>query len=271
MSEKNAEEFGTTISRPIMAEKNFDEEAADQAGAGRWFALRPKLFKWLAHPKIARVAPVGFLALVPAFVGGGLMIDAVLDIPRNDVFGTTVLALCVGLVWFGLMALFYGSFVVKDALAKLWWGTAEPVILPKQPLKILSRFMRWFRLTIGCLAFAGLFSSSMSMAEKVFFGAVFLLLVGLHDFKEMADEFQREQLSRLTWFQFRMLSKTSNVETGDHQIAFDEYLRREQFEADMTGDGAFEVLQILMKYLIWIGAGWLLSSPNALQILHGVF
>ena len=268
MSEKNADEFGDAIGRPIMVEKQFDETAADQAGAGRWFALRSKLFKWLVHPKINRVAPHSFLALVPAFVGG-LMIAAVFDIPRNGVFGISMLALSVGLVWFGLMALFYGSFVVKDALAKLWWGTAEPVILPKQPLRILSRFMRWFKLTIGCLAFAGLFSSSMPMAEKVFFGAVFLLLVGLHDFKEMTDEFQREQLSRLTWFQFRMLSKTSNVEPGDHQIAFDEYLRHEQFEADMT-DGEYEALQILMKYLIWLVVGWLLGSQNGLQVFRGL-
>lgn len=264
MSQKNAARFGDDVDRKIVVEKNIDLTADDQAETGWWFARHSKLFKWLADRKINRVTPVSFLALIPAFVGG-LMIATVLDMPPNGLFGMTVIAFCVGLVWVGLMALFYVSFVMKDAVAGVWRGSADLVQQPKRPLRKLSLFMWWFKFVFGCLASTGLFASSMSLAQKLFFGAMFLLLVGLHDFREIADEFQREQLSRLTWFQFGLLSKTSNTEVEDRNIAFDEFVRREQFKAELA-DGESEVLQLLMKYLIWIFAGWLLSNPSSLQI-----
>lgn len=264
MSQKNAAGFGDEVDRQIAVGKNFDKAEADQAETGWWFTHRSKLVKWLAHRKIGRVAGYSFHALNPAIVGG-LMIADVLDISRNGVLGMTVLAICVGLAWFVLMGLFYVSFAIKDAVAGAWRGSAEPVPQPKRPLRKLSLFIWWFKLVIGCLVSAGLFASSMPSAEKLFFGAMFILFVGLHDFREITDEFQREQLSRLTWFQFGILSKTSNTEIGDQNIAFDEFVRREQFKAELA-DGESEVLQLLMKYLIWIFVGWLLSNPSALQI-----
>ena len=264
MSEKNAAGFGEDADPQMVVEKDFDKAADNQEGTRWWFARRLKPFKWLEDRKIARVTPVGFLTLIPA-LGGGLMTAAVFEIPENGLFRMTALAFFVGLIWFCLMAIFYLSFVMKDAVVGAFRGSAEQVPQQRGPLRKLSLFIWWFQFLIGCLASAGLFASSMSSAQKLFFGAMFLLLAAAHDFREVTDEFQKEQLNRLTWFQFRILSKTSNAEIEDRNIAIDEFVRYEQFKAELV-DGESEVLQLLMKYLIWIFAGWLLGNSTALQI-----
>lgn len=264
MSEKNVAGFGEEADSQIVVEKNSDQTAGDKGGKGWWFARRSKLFKLLTDRKIARVTDVSFLALIAA-LGGGLMTADVFGVPRNGLFGMTAQVFCVVLIWLCLMAIFYVSFVVKDALAGALRGGAEQVPQPRRPLRKLSLFIWWFQFVVGCLASAGLFASSMSSAQKLFFGAMFLLLVALHEFREISDEFQKEQLSRLTWFQFGILSKTSNGEIGDRNIAFDEFVRHEQFKAELA-DGGSEVLQLSMKYLICIVAGWILSNLSVLQI-----
>lgn len=264
MSEKNAAGFGEDADPQMVVEKDFDKAADNQGGTGWWSARRSKLFKWFADRKITRVTSFSFHALVPA-LAGGLMIANVFEIPENGLFSMAARAFCVGLIWFLLMAIFYVSFVMKDAVVGALRGSAEQVPQPRRPLRKLSLFIWWFQFLIGCLASAGLFASSMSSAQKLFFGAMFLLLAAAHDFREVTDEFQKEQLNRLTWFQFRILSKTSNAEIEDRNIAIDEFVRYEQFKAELV-DGESEVLQLLMKYLIWIFAGWLLGNSTALQI-----
>ena len=123
---------------------------------------------------------------------------------------------------------------------------------------------------VGCVAFAALFASSMATAEKLFFGAALLLLAGFHDGKVMTEFIQDEGKSRITLLQFLTLERSLKGEPVDWNVVLEKNQWRERFHAQLDGNGLYEVLVLVRRYLIWIGVGWLTGSPTALELIRAI-
>lgn len=186
---------------------------------------------------------------------------------RARVTGLGLLGAAIGLKtigWWGAAivgAFFWLVTICYYALTEDQKRRAAEKSAPYQPYATLGMFVRWLPHVIGCIAFAALFSSQMASVDKVFFGSALLLLAVWRDINELATTMSKEDQDDLTWFQILNLEKSLKGETVNWREALENHLAQRSRAAERTsGDGSEIVGILLVQYILWIVAGWLISK-----------
>ena len=133
-----------------------------------------------------------------------------------------------------------------------------------QPYATLGNYIKWFPHIFGCIAFAALFTSSMTPVDKVFFGSAFVFFVGWRDINEVTASIMKDEQDSLVWLQILTLEKSLKGEVVNWSETLEKHRAQQLITAKWTtGDGSEIVALILVRYLVWIAVGWLISKLAA--------